>query len=97
RRVPVSGPDHFTVTPAQAKDTGGALTSAERGPIDMHVHLVGNGTGQTGCWLRVTGWHRALAGVMLRHIGLPGNALTGDFDRLYADRLLDLVRRSSLQ
>jgi len=65
-------------------------------PIDMHVHVVGNGTGGTGCWLRVRGWHRPLAVMMLRHIGLAPGALTGDLDRLYVERLLELVRGSSL-
>src|SRR2546427_9198070 len=65
-------------------------------PIDMHVHVVGNGTGGTGCWLRVTGWHRPLAALMLRHIGLPRGAMTGDLDRLYVERLLEQVRGSSL-
>src|SRR5439155_14036858 len=65
-------------------------------PIDMHVHIVGNGTGGTGCWLRVKGWHRPLAGFLLRHVGLPAGAMAGDFDRLYAERLLELVRQSSL-
>lgn len=65
-------------------------------PIDMHVHLVGNGSGGTGCWMRVTGWHRPLAAFMLRHIGLPVSALGGDLDRLYVERILELVRTSSL-
>lgn len=65
-------------------------------PIDMHVHIVGNGSGGTGCRLRVTGWHRPLAAIMVRHIGLPGSALKGDLDRLFAERLLKLVRGSSL-
>ena len=65
-------------------------------PIDMHVHIVGNGAGGTGCWLRVTGWHRPLAALMLRQIGLPGDAMTGDLDRLYVERLLEQVRASSL-
>jgi hypothetical protein len=65
-------------------------------PIDMHVHVVGNGTGDTGCWLRVRGWHRPMAAMMLRHIGLPGEAMQGDLDRLYVERLLELVRGSSL-
>jgi hypothetical protein len=65
-------------------------------PIDMHVHVVGNGTGGTGCWLRVTGWHRLLATLMLRHVGLPADAMTGDLDRLFIERLLDQVRSSSL-
>jgi len=62
----------------------------------MHVHMVGNGTGGTGCWLRVKGWHRPIAAFMLRHIGLPWGAMAGDFDRLYSERLLQLVQESSL-
>lgn len=66
------------------------------GPVDMHVHIVGTGAGGTGCWLRVKGWHLPLAGFMTRHIGLSWKAFSGDFDRLYAERLLELVRGSSL-
>lgn len=65
--------------------------------MDMHVHIVGNGAGGTGCWLRVTGWHRPLAALMLRHIGLPADAMTGDLDRLFVERLLEQVRASSLE
>ncbi len=65
-------------------------------PIDMHVHMVGNGSSGSGCWIRPQGWRRALAAFMLRHIGLPANALKGDLDRLYVERLLELVRGSSL-
>jgi hypothetical protein len=65
-------------------------------PIDMHVHVVGNGSGGTGCWINVTGWHRPLAALMLRHIGLPGSAMTGDLDGLVVARLLEMLRTSSL-
>jgi uncharacterized protein len=65
-------------------------------PVDMHVHIVGNGAGGTGCWLRVKGWHRPLAALMLRQIGLPSSAMSGDLDRLYAERLVELVKTSSL-
>jgi len=65
-------------------------------PVDMHVHVVGNGAGGTGCWLKVGGWHRPLAAMMMRQIGLPSSAMTGDLDRLYAERLLELVKTSSL-
>ena len=65
-------------------------------PIDMHVHVVGTGAGGTGCWLRLRGWHRPLAAFMLKQIGLPWNALNGDFDRIYVDLLLNQVRNSSL-
>src|ERR1051326_1517533 len=65
-------------------------------PIDMHVHVVGNGSGNSGCWLRVRGWHRPIAAMMLKHIGLPFGALKGDLESLYVQRLLELVRGSSL-
>jgi hypothetical protein len=65
-------------------------------PVDMHVHIVGNGSSGSGCWLRVGGWHRPLAAFMCRSIGLPLSALTGDFDNLYSQHLLKLVRESSL-
>lgn len=72
------------------------IHSSNSKPIDMHVHIVGNGSGGTGCWMRVTGFHRPLAWFMLKHIGLPLSALSGDLDRLFLDRLLELVRTSSL-
>lgn len=73
-----------------------STTAPSEKPIDMHVHIVGNGSGGTGCWLRVTGWHRPLAALMLRQIGLPGDAMAGDLDRLYVERLREHVRGSSL-
>lgn len=71
-------------------------TAASVKPIDMHVHIVGNGSGGTGCWLRVRGWHRPLAALMVRHIGLPADAMEGKLDELYVERLIQLVRGSSL-
>src|SRR5437762_13513230 len=65
-------------------------------PIDMHVHLVGNGRQGSGCWLRVKGWHRPLAAFMLRHIGLRGSLSSAEFDPLYVENLLRLVQESSL-
>src|SRR2546423_6365064 len=65
--------------------------------IDMHVHVVGNGSGDSGCWLRVRGWHRPLAAMMLREIGLPGSALSGHLESLYIARLLEQIRQSSLR
>jgi hypothetical protein len=65
-------------------------------PIDAHVHVVGTGAGGTGCWLRLQGWRRGMAALMLRHIGLPAKALNEDLDWLYVERLLQLVRGSSL-
>ena len=83
----------MTVAPDDKSILQGGRTSR---PVDMHVHLVGNGSGGTGCWLRVKGWHRFMAAMMLRQIGLPAAAMHGDLDRLYVERLLELVRTSSL-
>jgi len=63
--------------------------------IDMHVHMVGNGANGSGGWLRLSGWHRLLAGFMLRTIHLPGSALNDDLDAIYVKYLLDQVRGSS--
>ncbi|HEX8372172.1 MAG TPA: amidohydrolase family protein [Chthoniobacterales bacterium] len=64
--------------------------------IDMHVHIVGTGTGKTGCWMRSGGWRAPVEWLMCRHIGLPGNAFKGDFDQLYIAGLLHMIRTSSL-
>lgn len=65
-------------------------------PLDVHVHIVGTGAGGTGCRLHMRWWQRAMSGFMLRGIGLPTDALRGDFDRLYVEQLLRWVRASSL-
>src|SRR3954465_5319774 len=62
----------------------------------MHVHMVGNGRGGSGGWLRLGGWHRWLAGFMLRQLGVPASALEGDLESIYAEILLQLVRDSSM-
>ena len=61
----------------------------------MHVHMVGNGVAGSGGWLRLGGWHRWLAGFMVRQIGFPAAVLTQDLESIYAAHLLDLIRRSS--
>jgi hypothetical protein len=64
--------------------------------IDVHVHMVGNGVGGSGGWLRLSGWHRWLAGFMLRQLGIPASALKGDLESIYAAHLVELVRNSSM-
>lgn len=64
--------------------------------IDCHVHIVGNGSSGSGCWLKKPGWRWPLQALMVRHIGLPVSALKGDLDSLYVDQLLRWVRESSL-
>ena len=64
--------------------------------IDVHVHMVGNGVAGSGGWLHLKGWHRALAGFMVRQLGIPATALEDDLEKIYADSLLRLIRESSL-
>src|SRR3954468_17381158 len=72
------------------------VANQERRLIDMHVHMVGNGGGGSGAWLRLNGWHRWLAGFMLRQLGVPASALEGNLESIYAEVLLQLVRDSSM-
>jgi uncharacterized protein len=65
-------------------------------PIDMHVHIVGNGLRGSGCWLKVGMWHRPLATFMLQHIGVRVSTADPDFDDTFAHHLAKLVRESSL-
>lgn len=65
-------------------------------PLDFHVHIVGTGASGTGCWLRVDRWHRPLAAMMLRGIGMSADAFERNFDALYVEHLLAQVRNSSL-
>ena len=62
----------------------------------MHVHMVGNGMAGSGGWLRLKGWHRWLAGFMLRQLGVPASALEGDLEAIYAGHLVEFVRESSM-
>ena len=64
--------------------------------IDLHVHMVGNGAGGSGCWYRPRGWTRWAEPLMLRNFGLPSGALRENLDVLYAERLLAFVQDSSL-
>ncbi len=65
-------------------------------PIDVHVHIIGNGSSGSGCWIRLSGWNRILARYMLYTLRMPQDALSADFDTLYVERLLEYVRGSSL-
>ena len=66
--------------------------------IDSHIHVVGTGTGGTGCWYRPKGLTKIGAPWMVRVVGLKPRDLAGpDFDRLYVERLLAYVRSSSVQ
>ncbi len=66
--------------------------------IDAHIHVVGTGTGGTGCWYRPKGLTKIGAPWMVRAVGLTSRDLAGpDFDRIYMEQLLAYVRSSSVQ
>jgi predicted TIM-barrel fold metal-dependent hydrolase len=65
--------------------------------IDCHVHLVGDGSSESGCWLRRdTLYHRLQARVMLHGMGIDSKYRSGGLDDAYAWKLASLVRESSL-
>lgn len=61
----------------------------------MHVHMVGNGVGGSGGWLRLSGWHWFLACFMVKQLGFPGRVIHEDLESVYAAHLLQLIRGSS--
>ncbi|MBN8550202.1 MAG: amidohydrolase family protein [Deltaproteobacteria bacterium] len=62
--------------------------------IDAHVHVLGTGSNGSGCWLRLSGYHRLLALYILRELGLPSTLLKGGLDQVYVERLLQMLRGS---
>lgn len=73
-----------------------AIPASARGPIDMHVHLVGNGLGGSGCWANLNTYRRLCAEFLLRGIGFKVSLHDQDFDDHYAAHLAEMVRASSL-
>ncbi len=65
--------------------------------IDIHVHAVGNGRSGSGCVLHpARGFQKLIASFFLRRLGLPPSAMEGDLDTLYVERLLAMIRESSV-
>ena len=65
-------------------------------PVDMHVHMVGNGLSGSGCWLKPGRLHGLLANFMLREIGLETSWKSPRFDDAYISSLLRWVEESAL-
>jgi len=65
--------------------------------IDAHIHIVGTGTGGTGCWYRPRGLTKLGAPFLVRCVGLTTRDLKGpDFDRIYVEKMLSFIRGSSV-
>lgn len=91
-------------SPATLASTRGAgFASGARVPqpaprkIDCHVHLLGDGSSGSGCWLRLKSpAHRVLAQILVRSAGMPACALRDGLDAHVVNCLAGLVRDSSL-
>ncbi|MEP4078545.1 amidohydrolase family protein [Haloferula sp.] len=65
--------------------------------IDCHVHLVGTGTGNSGCWYRPKGLTRFGEPMMTKAVGLKVDDIQGpEFDQLYVRNLVRFISESSL-
>lgn len=67
-----------------------------RGAIDMHVHLVGNGRNASGNWMQLPIHRRFMGEMMLKMIHFEADLVDDDFDDRYAAYLAGQVRESSL-
>ena len=64
--------------------------------FDCHVHLVGNGRKGSGCWIKMTGWHRMMGLMMTRMLGIPVGFEDENFDEVYVKLLCTYVEESSI-
>lgn len=64
--------------------------------IDCHLHMVGNGSGGSGCTLKLHGHHRVLAWIMLRSLGLPLSLIDGPLEERYIARVLEMIDGSAV-
>jgi uncharacterized protein len=65
-------------------------------PIDLHVHLLGNGLSGSGCRLKRAYWQEPFVWIMARSIGLRVDPGSPAFDAAYLERLCLFVKESSL-
>jgi uncharacterized protein len=63
---------------------------------DFHVHILGNGSSGSGCWMNLKGRYRLLGEYIVRHLGLPSSSLFGDLDQLYVKKLLEYLSDSPI-
>ena len=64
--------------------------------LDCHVHIIGDGSSGSGCFLMPRGYSRFLAQIIVRHLGMPPSTLRTGLDAAYESRLVEMVRESSL-
>lgn len=72
------------------------ISVTARGPLDMHVHLVGNGRAGSGNWMKLNLVRRLMGEFMLRGIRLRADLTDENFDERYAMYVSALVEASAL-
>jgi uncharacterized protein len=65
-------------------------------PVDMHVHVLGNGKSGSGCRVTSRWWQRPFIDLMVANMGLQTSPGDPALDQLYVERLLHWVRESTL-
>jgi uncharacterized protein len=65
-------------------------------PVDLHVHLLGNGLAGSGCRAKKIWWQQPFVRIMARSIGLGVNTDSPALDEAYLERLRFWLQDSSL-
>ncbi|MDB6133344.1 MAG: hypothetical protein JWM59_1587 [Verrucomicrobiales bacterium] len=82
--------------PGNVSPAASSTVRPPQGPVDMHVHVVGNGKAGSGCWLKMSKSRQWMADFMLRQLGLKTRWDAPEFDAVYADLLARWLESSSL-
>src|SRR5215471_10315786 len=77
--------------------TPNSESRTQPGPVDMHVHVLGNGKSGSGCRINIRWWHHPFIRMMAWQIGLSASSDDPALDSIYAERLRDWVKASSIQ
>jgi uncharacterized protein len=65
-------------------------------PIDLHVHVLGNGKSGSGCRFETRWWQRPFIELMAANVGLKVSPDNPALDELFVERLVTWLRESSL-
>ncbi|HSZ78664.1 MAG TPA: amidohydrolase family protein [Chthoniobacterales bacterium] len=65
-------------------------------PLDMHVHVLGNGKSGSGCRITPRWWQRPFLDLMAADVGLKTSPGDPALDQLYVERLLSWIQESTI-
>jgi hypothetical protein len=65
-------------------------------PIDLHVHIIGNGLRGSGCRVQRVWWQEPFVRMMARSIGVNVDPGSPELDAAYVQRLRLWLEESSL-